>query len=452
MTVRPGAARTRAGVAPAGPRPEDGTLVPAPHVGLGAVVRSPYAAFCLWIVVGAVLLQLRWSTLFEAPRIDFWLTLGLAFVVFLMLALTARAMPPIADRERVRWANVVVITLYFALAYAVSGGVPVLLILEGAPYDIYSFGVPGLHIVAISYTGYYGVRLFRALLAERSARHAVMFVWVTALMVSMGSRSALSFLAFACLVVFVRARRLRAPAVVFAGAAVLAFLLAFGQFGDTRLGFQIEQATGQAASTTAIVNYSRASPAFEATGLPALWLWPYLYMASPLANLNSAFEYSAGAVCGRTCDVGGLVLYELTPDVVGVRLADALGVEAFDKGAFLISPDLTASTTFGPAVGYAGVVGAVAVLGALVLVGFAVTGAIRGTPLQEEGVALLATFYFFAFFANMLAYSALSLQLAWLVLDAVRFRRRRRRNDQAHGRGAPSPTVRGASVRPGRWP
>lgn len=411
---------------------------------LGRAVRTPYAAFCLWIVLGATLLQLRWSTLFTTPRLEFWLMLALAFVVFLTLAFASRWSPVTDDRERVRAANVAGITLYFVAAYAASGGIPLVLILSNAPYDIYSFGLPGLHVVAISYAGYYAVRLFRAALLTPSARHFALFGWVVALLLSMGSRSAMSFLAFACLIIFVRARRMRLSVVVVAACAAAVFLLAFGQFGNTRLSFQVEQATGQQASSNAIVNYSRASSQFAGTGVPTVWLWPYLYLASPLANLNSAFEYSGGSLCGRDCDLPGLVLYELVPDTVGAPLGEALGLEPFDKTAFLVSPDLTASTTFGPAVGHAGLVGAVVVLVALVLVGAGVTRAVRAGPLQEEGMALLATLFFFSFFSNMLAYSAFCLQLVWVVVAALRVRRRRARQTRSTARERTLAAVAGA--------
>ncbi|AEE44864.1 hypothetical protein Celf_0724 [Cellulomonas fimi ATCC 484] len=398
----------------------------SPAVGsLYRAVRSPYAAFCLWVVLGAALLQLRWSTLFVSPRPEFWLLLVFALVVFVTLALASRWMPPTSDRERVRIANVAGITVYFVAAYAASGGIPLVLILRGAPYDIYSFGLPGLHVAALSFTGYYGVRLFRALMLERTIGHLGMFGWVTALLLSMASRSAVSFLAFSCLIVFVRARRMRFSGLVVAAGAVGVFLLAFGQFGNARLSFQVEQATGQQGSSSAIVNYARASSEFAGTGVPTVWLWPYLYLASPLANLNAAFEYADGGVCGQECDLAGLVFYELVPDTVGVPVAQALDVDAFDKNAFLVSPQLTASTTFGSAVGTAGLVGAVAVLAVLVLVGVGVTRAVRGSPLQEEAMAILATLYFFSFFSNMLVYTAFSAQLIWVTIAAARSRRAR---------------------------
>lgn len=386
--------------------------------------RSPFAAPVLWICLAMALYSLRWSALYAPLRVGLWIFLSGVVAVFAIFALKS-------DTGRVRsltwpttWWPVALIAAYFAIAFAVNGGVPVVQILLGRPYDIYGFGVPGLHVIMLAFTSYHALRYLRRGLAERDVRSYLALVLILTLVAMMGSRSALSFIVFAGLVMFLRAQRLTLGRVVTGFVVLTAFLYVFGLFGDTRLAYQIEQETGQPAREDVVLVYAEATPAFEETNLAPAWMWPYLYFSSPLANLNSAVEEAGHSVCGISCDIRGLVLYEMLPDVMGNRVASALDVPEFDKSEFLVKPDVTASTTFGSAVGYAGFVGASLVALLLLLTALATTRFLRDSPVREEGMAILSTILFFSFFENMLSYSPLSLQLGVALLAAFLITRR----------------------------
>jgi hypothetical protein len=369
-----------------------------------------------WVVVATSLYGLGWTRLFGPLRGDTALFLSFVGLLFLVLATavpTTRSADPAAP---VRAVTVFAITAYYFVAYAASGGVPLLLVMSGGAYDIYGFGIEGLHIFALCLTGYYAVRLFRAAITRGGKWVWIGWIWLTLLVTSIGNRSALSFLVFACAFLLLRRYKLNAASMVFALAFAIAFMLFFGGFGDVRLSFQIEQATSQQGSSSAILNLSGATQRFSETGLPPSSLWLYMYFVSPVANLNQAFAYAGGGLCGQSCDLAGLLVHGFVPDAVGQRFAELFSVPRFDKSAFLIAPNLTASTLFGSAVGYAGLLGGVLLLMWVAVVCILVMRLLAGTDVYEEGVAILATVVFFSFFENMIAYSALSLQLVLVLL------------------------------------
>ncbi len=378
-----------------------------------AVLRSPFAMMPLWIAFGVVLYTFGWSELFDFLRADTLVFLSVAVVLFLLISV---AMPtPVLGGRTVPldpWA-VCIIAVYFIGAYIKNGGVPIIQIASGGDYDIYGFGIDGLHIFMLCFTGYYGVRAWAAFLSRGGVGNLVVLAGVATLLISIGNRSALSFLAFACAFMFVRRRQLSGRVWLTVAVLGLLFAFGFGVFGDIRLSYQIAQATGAPGSMEAVLQLSHATDGFRESGIAPTWLWAYTYFVSPLANLNAAFALSDGAPCGQSCNLAAVALYDLTPDVLGVRLAESFGVSDIAKSDFLVAPNLTASTAFGTAVAGAGWLGGTIVLGGLAALGTLCVALLRRSPAREEGLAILSTIIFFSFFENMVAYTALLGQLTF---------------------------------------
>lgn len=403
-------------------RPLDGASLPGveraggmPSAAFITVLRNPFAMMPLWIVLGTTLYIFGWSKLFTTLRPDTLGFLAVAATLFLLLATTVDTAAIAKQAAPVDPWAVAIIAVYFVGAYIENGGVPLVQIALGADYDIYGFGIDGLHVFMLCFAGYYGVRAWHAFLSERSAWSIVALALVTAVLVSIGNRSAVSFFAFACAIVYVRLRRVSATGWATLGILTLLFAFVFGKFGDFRLAYQITQATGEPGSMDAVLQLSRASEGFRASGISPSWLWAYTYFVSPLANLNSAFATADGQFCGQTCDIAAVSFYDLLPDVLGVRIGEALGVADIPKSGFLVAPDLTASTAFGTAIAGAGTFGGLILLGGIAVVGVLTVALLRRSPAREEGLAILATIIFFSFFENMIAYTALLGQLAFPV-------------------------------------
>ena len=385
---------------------------------LPQVARNPFFMMPLWIGLSTALYSLGWSNLFSPARGDTATLLIATSVIFVALAFTIdtrRTEEPSAGLSP--W-TIALITAYFVVAFVANGGIPVVQVLTGARFDIYSFGINGLQILMMCLTGYYGVRAFRAFADRKRKLDLLAFAWILTLFIAIGSRSAASFLLFACVIILFRSRQLKW--FVWIGLLVLTLALAFlfGVYGDFRLSRQIAEADGTPENLTAILSLSGASDTFAQTGLSHSWLWSYAYFVSPTANLNQSFAYAGGGFCGQSCDLAGLALFEWIPDVFGPRIAGLLGIEPIDKSVFLIRPDLTASTAFGSAVAYAGIFGALTVVALIALVCWFSLRLLKGSAVREEGIAILSTIVFFSFFANMIVYTALFGQLVVAIVRA----------------------------------
>lgn len=385
---------------------------------LPQVIRSPFFMMPLWIGLSAALYALGWSSLFSPVRGDTAALLIATSVLFLALAFSIDTKKNDEPSASISLWTIALITTYFVVAFIANGGIPVLQVLTGASFDIYSFGINGLHILMTCLTGYYGVRTFRAFIDQKRKLDLLAFAWILVLFIAIGSRSAASFLIFACVIIFFRSRQIKWFVWIALLVIALALAFAFGVYGDYRLSHQIAEANGTEGNLTAVLSLSGANETYAATGLSHSWLWSYAYFVSPLANLNQSFSYADGGFCGQNCDVAGLALFEWIPDVFGPRIADVLGIEAVDKAVFLIRPDLTASTAFGSAVAYAGFLGAISIVVLIALVAWVTLRLLKGSAVREEGIAILSTLVFFSFFENMIVYTALLGQLVFVIVRA----------------------------------
>jgi hypothetical protein len=393
-----------------------------PHVARAAIrmsselpglpaIRTPTFMFCVWVMITVSLSMLGWSYLTSDgldPK-----TLGFLAIAWLVFMVGSLAFPQgLAETSPAPMRGSVVVLLlgYYAVASWRNGGIPIIQLLSGQAYDVYGFGIPGVHVAVLALTGYLAVRTLHLYVARRAPRDLIYTLATVAMLIAIANRSAVSFVVFCWFVILLRRWRLTFRRMAALACSALALIALFGLFGDVRLGQQILAATGND-TTGAIVLVSRATDAFYETGLPTQFLWGYVYLVSPVVNLNEAFRYAGDGICGQTCDLQGLATWELLPDIISRRLVDLGAAGEFDKSAFLKVPELTASTTFGSAVGYAGLLGAALVLLALVLLVMQSYAVLRSSEVREEGLAILSCILFFSFFENMIAYSPLFLQL-----------------------------------------
>ena len=379
---------------------------------ISAAIRTPTFMFSAWILISLVLYQFGWSTLTSGGLDARTLALlGVAGMGFLISSFVYRAVRENVSPPQLRVTALAILTVYYVAAFWRNGGVPLLQMLRGDVWNVYGFGLPGLQVFALALTGYLGVRAFGLFLAERHSWD-LFYGFATLTMLAMiASRSAITYMLFCWFVLLIRRFRLTLARGLGLVAVVLVLLFIFGAFGDARLAGQILGATGHE-TTGVIKQVAHVTGAFEATGLPVQWLWAYIYLVSPLVNLNSALVYAGPSACGQSCDISGLVRWEMLPDVVSRHVGWLSSAGALDKSAFLPVKYLTVVTTFGPAIGYAGMIGAILVGAILVFVVVLSYTTLRGSLVREEGLAILACILFFSFFANMISYSPLVLQLA----------------------------------------
>src|SRR5882672_1506370 len=132
---------------------------------------NPYSLYCLGFLVALLLYPLNWSSAYPA--------LTTPLVVFITCTLIAHAalskywskLKPVIFYKTSPAINPVGITIFIYVLWTIDfiygGGVPLFNILFNIPFDYRLFGVPSIHVFAVTISSFYTIYLFHAFLSER---------------------------------------------------------------------------------------------------------------------------------------------------------------------------------------------------------------------------------------------------------------------------------------------
>jgi len=178
--------------------------------------------------------------------------------------------PRVGRRLKAIW---IIFSLGISFEIAFFGGVPFLGLIGIGSLAYGDFGIPGFHGVlnALFYTGC--IVTFARILLGSSKRAWPLWIFSIAYPILMVSRQVLISVLVQYLFIYFSIRRPSPRILVRTGILFIATLLVFGYVGDARSG------------RDAIIYI--AAPTFDYPDwLPSAFIWVYIYLASPLNNVN----------------------------------------------------------------------------------------------------------------------------------------------------------------------
>lgn len=380
---------------------------------------NPFYIYILIFSFALLLWQLKWSDMFPSISTGLLLFLLCTFAAAGFLGwFSGRLVPALKSGNKVQTDPLIVaipVSILFAAEFMAYGGIPLFQALGGNFDKKIAFGIKTLHPVLITFSSFYSVFVFHQVLQHRSARRISALCLFLALPLLCLDRGAFLMIVSSMffLLLFTSAA-LRIRTAVFISALAFVFAVGFGTLGNFR--------ESGSASNSAFLDISKASRSFREAPLPGELMWTYMYIASPLANLQSNIN-SADKGSGS---LRQLVLTEFIPDFISKRIAPAAGV---DRAELMnISADFTVATAFArPYIlkGWGGMVLMFAVNSVFIIVCLVL--ARHAGPYGVTVLALLCTFSVCTAFTNMIYFSGMSLQLAYPLIfglvDQYRMRR-----------------------------
>ena len=168
-----------------------------------------------------------------------------------------------------------------ALEFIYNGGIPLIQTLIGIFYDYTEFGIPVLHVLILPYITLLGYTYFYryVLLKEKKYLIPVFISYLFPILIV--NRSTVMMLVFGCMFIYLF-YNFSIRKIIYGGLVSVALLFSFGLAGDYRmksLGYNAEDG---------ILLLGQANSNFENSILPKQFFWSYLYVSSPLANLQVA--------------------------------------------------------------------------------------------------------------------------------------------------------------------
>jgi hypothetical protein len=380
------------------------------------MLKNPFLVY-LWSF-GAVLAcyQLGWSEIYPPLSFDLLIFFGLTFYVSILLALAVSN--PVSEIAadlpgQLPKYLILVLLVCFAADIIYTGGFPLIMVMDGQfDYASTELGVPHLHVFTATAASAFSTIRFSDYLHTKRLRYLAEAVAPLIYFVLIFYRGpALICLVSWGFVYFFQGGRIGLMRISAVAILTLLVLHLFGLFGDLREG------------EGAIESIGKPTEAFEASAIPKTYFWTYIYLTSPIANLQLAVDTTTP----EAGNAAVFVVSEMLPDFVSKRILPLMDAEQVKPPQ--AAAGLTAASLYGRAYVYEGWVGATLMftcLSALIIVYLRL---IRHSPYRVSCLALLNTLVFFCTFHNMIAYAGLILQLVWpLFFAAWPFYRKNKRN------------------------
>jgi len=284
----------------------------------------------------------------------------------------------------------------FAAEVIANHGIPIVLILTGADFNYQDFGIPQLHVAFVGFCYFYAVYWFDLYLLE----HRIVFLGFSMLATStsllMFSRGAFVITLLALIFVFVQRRGVSRSLLLSFAAIVIAALWGFGLLGDIR--------THGASGESIILKIGEASDRFVNSNIPTEVFWPYLYVSSPLANLQLNMTDRVAADSPAT-----YFALEFLPDFVSKRIVSEDA--ALSSMPLLITDELAVSTMYGRSFSLMGWLGLVLSFSYFIVVSICGLRMMKGSKYFIATSGILSSLAFLSIFDNMYIFAGGILQV-----------------------------------------
>lgn len=381
---------------------------------------NPYFIYVLSFMAVLIAYLFKWSNLF--PDLGNTLlifligSMGIAF--FIGRTILKRN---IITFNKIKYSTrVEVITYIILLGYIIEflyhGNFPLLAIFTNDPLSYHEFGIPTFHVILVTFNSFFSVYLFQILLSETKNRKYIIIFFILTLIPSLLiiNRGMLVMILMSCLFVYLIKYQRQITMGKISGLIIIGLigLYLFGVAGNVRVN-NTYQTNTSLLDNNLFMNIGGATDDFKQSPIPKEYFWGYIYIASPLANLQetiNTFEHEKDI---NITDSLTFAITQTIPDFVSKRVVSLYDLEI--PSGNQIAPELNVSTAFSQPFVILGWVGIS--LFTLFIFIFAFFYILLLKRLNSEyfviGVAIMNTIFLFNTFSNMFAFTGLSFQLVY---------------------------------------
>ncbi len=374
--------------------------------------------FAMLISFGAAILiyLLGWSELYPPLSFHLCAFLLITGIVYFIVGRRVRqseiiTFRPLAKSERAPVFVTVFIYALWALEFLYEGGIPLLKIILKQPYNYRLFGIPSLHVFVVTFSSFYTVYLFHLFLSHRSNRIFLLYIINLLAALLIYNRGMLFFnLASSLFIYLIFLKQIPLKKIVVVSVLMIPLLFLFGWLGSLRVSREAQEPY----NNENFMVTGKATLSFRQSVIPKEYFWAYIYISSPLANLQQNInDYPVASITIQT--LGEWFNSEVLPDFLSKRINRVFQLDQYvDKR---IPGPFNVSTVYSRSYSYAGWAGMM--LMALVVIAFPLIY-IKLLPTSSDfflsGWAILCTLYFFFAYDNNLRFTGLSFQLTYPVV------------------------------------
>jgi hypothetical protein len=357
-------------------------------------LASPFAAYAAGFLLAIAVYSLGYSDLYpplEPSLVGFLLATCIA-CAFLACAVATFSYAREHEYESFSFHLCVlgVLALLFVAECAYSGGVPILVAAGGNDSDYQNFGIPTVNVAFIGFVFFYAVYWFDLYLLGRGKSFLAFSLAAASTSLLMLHRGGFIITFVSWIVVYVQRRGIDRRLLLSFAAVSALVLWGFGQLGNVRAHGE----TGE----EVILTIGQASDSFRASNIPTEFFWAYLYISSPLSNLQLNMT-------NRVTEDAPALFFVMNylPDFVSKRILseDTISLTA----PLLVVDQLNVSTMYARAFFLLGWLGLFLSFAYFIIISLATLRILRGSRYFITTTGILGSLAFLNIFDNMFVVS-----------------------------------------------
>ena len=371
---------------------------------------NPYSCYILGFVFSLAVYQLGWSDAYPPLNSSLLLFLVVSIVLATVLANWWSKHPVTKKTESLKvdpWLVTGFLYLLWVADFIHEGGMPLYKTLNNIPYDYKKFGVPSLHVLAVTFGSFYCVHLFHAYLTERKKKFLLLYFINMSAAILIYSRSMLFFnLASSAFLYLLTFKQIPYRKLAVGIPIIIILFYFFGVAGTKRVSFE----SNSEYDPGIFLETGRATSAFKNSFIPKEFFWPYIYISSPLAN----FQVNINTYPVKPIDTKRVLEFvnnELLFESISKRINALAGIEREKENT--IKDPFNVSTVYSRGYSYLGWAGILVTSVFILVIPIFYLKVIRQNPYQLPAIAILCTTYLFLTYDNTLRLMALGFQLVY---------------------------------------
>jgi oligosaccharide repeat unit polymerase len=374
-------------------------------------IANPYTVFGLAWSLCLLMYSFGWAGIFPKITLQLAAFLILLIAVFIVTGIFYKRIKPAAFKEPfiLNYQLLLSINTAIWIISFLYSGIP---LLSGLRDE--DFGIPLIKNFATSFNNFLSIYCFYLFLTTRKKRFLLYSAYCLAFFILVISRGNIMMSLSTMFFLWVNQKSpvLNIKRLASIAAGILLVFYLFGVAGNLRSINDLASYNSKIDNTynsDIIIKIGDASDSFKNSFIPNEYFWSYIYITSPLSNLQYNINNSTPAFTAK--GVSLLVVNEMMLDAISKKINASL--DLIPTPPSLIVETLTVSTTLAGSYVDAGWLGMMLFIAVLWISPILYALIIQDTPLAVIGISTMCTIYFFSIFDNMLALTGLTFQLVF---------------------------------------
>jgi oligosaccharide repeat unit polymerase len=383
---------------------------------------NPYSCYILGFIFSLFVYQFGWSEIYppiSTSLIGFLIATIVSHFVFSKWWVKNKFIKnkndEVSSSPKLNpWFMTIFLYICWSADFINEGGVPLFKMLFNLSYDYRAFGVPSLHVFTVTFTSFYCIYLLHLFLKTTKKEYLLLYLINMVSAILIYSRSMLFFnLASSFFLYLLYIDKIPYKKLLLVAPIIIILFYLFGVVGTARVSFESKTNYDQ----NSFLDNGKATFQFRNSVIPKEFFWPYIYISSPIANLQVNINTYATKPITLT-RVLEYINNEWLFESISKRINKLFGVEREKENN--IKDPFNVSTVYCRSYSYLGWAGIIAMGLFVLIVPMAYRKLIVNNPYQLISVAILCTTYLFMTYDNMIRLMALGFQLVYpLVFPAV---------------------------------